>query len=194
MPQLGFDPARLARIGRHFAAYVDDGRLPGWQVQVSRRGEIAYRENYGWRDIENRLPVADDTVFRIYSMTKCITSVAAMILYEEGRFELTDPVAKYLPAFAQMRVLTGGSALKPVLRPATEPMRIVHLFNHTSGLTYGFHHIHVQDEISRNAGYEWGVPKGHTLAQCVDDWARLPLRFDPGTRCASVWPLGTPHS
>ena len=182
MTQLGFDPARLARIGRHFAAYVDDGRLPGWQVQVSRRGEIAYRENYGWRDVENQLPIEDDTVFRIYSMTKSITSVAAMMLYEEGRFELTDPVAKYLPAFANMRVLTGGSALKPVLRPATEPMRIVHLLNHTSGMTYGFHHIHVQDEMYRNAGYEWGTPKGHTLAQCVDDWAKLPLRFDPGTR------------
>ena len=182
MSQLGFDPARLARIGRHFAAYVDDGRLPGWQVQVSRRGEIAYRENYGWRDIENKLPVEDDTVFRIYSMTKPITSVAAMILYEEGRFELTDPVAKYLPAFAQMRVLTGGPAIKPVTRPATEPMRIVHLLNHTAGLTYGFHHIHVQDEIYRNAGFEWGVPKDWTLEQCVDAWATLPLRFDPGTR------------
>jgi CubicO group peptidase (beta-lactamase class C family) len=182
MTQLGFDPARLARIGRHFAAYVDDGRLPGWQVQVSRRGEIAYRENYGWRDVENRLPVEDDTVFRIYSMTKAITSVAVMMLYEEGRFELTDPVSKYLPAFAQMQVITGGTALKPTLRPAAAPMRIVHLLNHTSGLTYGFHHIHVQDEMYRNAGYEWGVPAGHTLAQCVDDWARLPLRFDPGTR------------
>jgi CubicO group peptidase (beta-lactamase class C family) len=182
MTQLGFDPARLARIGRHFAAYVDDGRLPGWQVQVSRRGEIAYRENYGWRDVENRLPVEDDTVFRIYSMTKAVTSVAVMMLYEEGRFELNDPVSRYLPAFAQMQVLTGGTALKPTLRPAAGPMRIVHLLNHTSGLTYGFHHIHVQDEMYRNAGYELGVPAGHTLARCVDDWARLPLRFDPGTR------------
>ncbi|MBS0317329.1 MAG: beta-lactamase family protein [Proteobacteria bacterium] len=180
--KLGFDPARLANIRRHFAAYVDDGRLPGWQVQVSRRGEIAYRENYGWRDVENKLPIEDDTVFRIYSMTKPITSVAAMMLYEEGRFELTDPLAKYIPAFAQMRVLEGGTALKPVTRPATEPIRVVHLLNHTSGLTYGFHHVHIQDEIYRNAGYEWGAPKGHTLAQCVQDWARLPLRFDPGSR------------
>ena len=178
----GFDPARLARIRQHFAAYVEDGRLPGWQVQLSRRGEIVYRESCGWRDIEAKLPIEDDTVFRIYSMTKPITSVAAMMLFEEGRFELTDPVAKYIPAFANLRVLEGGPALKPVTRPATEPMRIVHLLNHTSGLTYGFHHIHVQDEIYRNAGYEWGVPKGHTLEQCVDDWARLPLRFDPGAR------------
>ena len=182
MSQLGFDPTRLARIGRHFQAYVDDGRLPGWQIQVSRRGEIAYRERYGWRDLENRLPIEDDTVFRIYSMTKPITSVAIMMLYEEGHFELNDPVAKFIPAFADMRVLTGGPAVKPVTRPATTPMRIMHLLNHTSGMSYGFHHIHVQDEIYRNAGYEWGVPKGHTLEQCVDDWARLPLRFDPGER------------
>ena len=178
----GFDLARLARIGAHFAAYVDDGRLPGWQVQVSRRGEVVYRAQHGWRDIEARQPVEDDTVFRIYSMTKPITSVAAMMLYEEGRFELTDPIARFIPAFADMQVLEGGTALKPATRPAAGPIRVQHLLNHTSGLTYGFHHIHVQDEMYRNAGYEWGVPKGKTLAQAVDDWARLPLRFDPGTR------------
>lgn len=182
MPKQGFDAARLKNIKRHFAAYVDDGRLPGWQVQINRHGEAVYHENYGFRDIEKKLPIEDDTVFRIYSMTKPITSVAAMILFEEGRFELTDPVAKFMPEFANMRVITGGTAIKPMLRPATEPIRIVNLLNHTSGLTYGFHHIHVQDEMYRNAGYEWGAPKGHTLAQCVTDWARLPLRFDPGTR------------
>ena len=141
----GFDPARLARIGAHFAAYVDDGRLPGWQVQVSRRGEVVYRAQQGWRDLEARLPVEDDSVFRIFSMTKPITSVAAMMLYEQGRFELTDPIAKYVPAFADMRVLEGGTALKPATRPAAGPIRVQHLLNHTSGLTYGFHHVHVQD-------------------------------------------------
>ncbi|MBN9403924.1 MAG: beta-lactamase family protein [Burkholderiales bacterium] len=178
----GFDPARLARIGAHFAAYVDDGRLPGWQLQVSRRGEVVYRAQHGWRDVEARQPVEDDTVFRIYSMTKPITSVAAMMLYEEGHFELSDPIARFIPAFADMQVLEGGTALKPVTRPAAGPIRVQHLLNHTSGLTYGFHHIHVQDEMYRNAGYEWGVPKGKTLEQAVADWARLPLRFDPGTR------------
>ncbi|MCK9515728.1 MAG: serine hydrolase domain-containing protein [Ottowia sp.] len=181
MALAGFDQDRLAQIKRHFSAYVDDGRLPGWQVRVTRRGEVVYHENHGWRDVENQLPVEDDTVFRIYSMTKPVTSVAAMMLYEEGRFELTDPLADYLPAFADMRVYAGGPALKPVTRPATEPIRIWNLLNHTSGMTYGFHHVHVQDEIYRNAGYEWAAPKGHTLAQCADDWARLPLRFDPGS-------------
>lgn len=181
MSASGFDPARLARIRDHFATYVDDGRLPGWQIQITRRGEVAWRDNYGHRDLENKLPIEDDTVFRIYSMTKPVTSVAAMILFEEGHFELTDPISRFMPEFADMRVLTGGPALKPVTRPATEPIRVLHLLNHTSGLTYGFHHINVQDEIYRNAGYEWGVPKGHTLEQCVADWAKLPLRFDPGT-------------
>ena len=85
----GFDPARLARIKTHFAAYVQDGRLPGWQVQVSRRGEIVYRENCGHRDLEAKLPIEDDTVFRIYSMTKPITSVAFMMLVEEGKVDST---------------------------------------------------------------------------------------------------------
>ncbi|HEU0196390.1 MAG TPA: serine hydrolase domain-containing protein [Nevskiaceae bacterium] len=181
MPLLGFDPTRLGRIKSHFARYVDDGRLPGWQVQISRHGEVAYHENYGLRDMEARLPVADDTLFRIYSMTKPITTVAAMMLYEEGRFSLDDPIHHYLPAFSHLRVLTAGTALKPVTRPAAGPIRILHLLNHTSGLTYGFHHVHVQDEMYRNAGFEWGVPAGWTLEQAVDTWAKLPLRFDPGT-------------
>lgn len=182
MSVLGFDPSRLARIQDHFSAYVEDGRLPGWQVLVTRRGETAYRANHGWRDTDQKLPIEDDTVFRIFSMTKPITSVAVMMLYEQGRFELTDPVSRFIPAFEHLQVLDGGTALKPVLRPATEPMRIVHLLNHTSGLTYGFHHVHVQDEMYRNAGFEWGTPKDWTLEQCVDAWARLPLRFDPGAR------------
>lgn len=182
MPQSGFDAARLARIRTHFAPYVDDGRLPGWQVQVCRHGDVVYHASYGQRDLEAGLPVEDDTVFRIYSMTKPITTVAALMLYEEGRFELTDPIAEYLPEFADMRVITGGPALKPATRPAQTPIRILNLMNHTSGLTYGFHRIHVQDEIYRNAGYDWGAPAGKTLADCVHDWARMPLRFDPGTR------------
>ena len=182
MSVLGFDPERLARIGTHFSAYVDDGRLPGWQVLVTRRGEQAYRQSHGWRDVENKLPIEDNTVFRIFSMTKPVTSVAIMMLYEQGHFELTDPVSRFIPSFGNLQVYDGGPALKPVLRPATEPMRIVHLLNHTSGLTYGFHHVHVQDEMYRNAGFEWGTPEGWTLEQCVDAWARLPLRFDPGTR------------
>ncbi|MEO6955884.1 MAG: serine hydrolase domain-containing protein [Antricoccus sp.] len=179
---LGFDDDRLRRISTHFAKYVDDGRLPGWQVQVARGGEVVYRDSYGKRDLENDLPIEEDTVFRIYSMSKPITSVAAMMLYEEGEFELTDSIAKYIPAFSDMQVLAGGSSVKPKMRPADGQIQIRHLLNHTAGLTYGFHYVHTQDELYRKAGFEWGVPKGATSQEAVDAWAKLPLRFDPGTR------------
>src|SRR3954467_9105711 len=90
--EAGFDAERLQRIDRHFARYVDDGLLPGWLIAVARGGSIVHLSTYGQRDIEANEPVQLDTLFRIYSMTKPITSVAAMILYEEGAFELKDPV------------------------------------------------------------------------------------------------------
>jgi len=90
---LGFDPKRLARIPEHFKAYVDDGRLPGWQMVLSRRGEVVLSEQYGLRDLEAATPVEQDTIFRIYSMTKPITSVAIMMLMEQGKLKLRDPVS-----------------------------------------------------------------------------------------------------
>jgi CubicO group peptidase (beta-lactamase class C family) len=128
--QVGFDAARLRRIDRHFASYVDDGRLPGWQIVVSRRGQVVHSSTYGMRDVEAGLPVESDTLFRIYSMTKPITSVAAMMLYEEGAFELKDPVSRFVPAFADSRVFRGGSSVKPVTEPLVEPVRIWHLLTH----------------------------------------------------------------
>jgi CubicO group peptidase (beta-lactamase class C family) len=176
----GLDPDRLARIDRHFRAYVDDGRLPGWLVLVSRHGRIAYTSHCGWRDLEARLPVEPDTLFRIYSMTKPVTSVAAMMLYEEGAFELSDPVSRFIPSFAGMRVYVKGPAAKPVTVAAIAPVTIQHLLTHTSGLTYGFHRVHVVDELYRGAGFEWGSPPGMDLAGCCDAWASLPLAFQPG--------------
>lgn len=179
---LGFDPRRLNRIDDYLKKYVDDGRLPGWQLQVARSGQTAHFSSYGQRDVEAGLPVEDDTLFRIYSMTKPITTVAAMMLYEEGAFELTTPVSELIPSYKNLTVYEKGMALKPVTRPAANPMEIRHLMNHTSGLTYGFHHIHVQDEIYRNNGHEWGPPPGDDLAKACDTWAGMPLRFDPGTQ------------
>ena len=178
---VGFDAARLGRIDSHFARYVDDGRLPGWLILVSRGGKIAYLGQYGCRDLEARAPMAWDTLFRIYSMTKPVTAVAAMMLYEEGAFELKDPVSRFIPAFADVRVYRSGSALKPVTEPALEPVRIWHLLTHTAGLTYGFHHAHPVDTLYRAAGFEWGPPDGMDLAACCDVWAGLPLLFQPGT-------------
>ncbi len=180
--EVGFDAARLARIDSHFEAYVDDGRLPGWLVLVSRRGEIAHLSTYGARDLASGAPVETDTLFRIYSMSKPITSVAAMTLFEEGAFELTDPVSRYLPAFADMRVYQQGMAIKPVTRPAAEPVRIWHLLTHTAGLVYGFQHVSVVDEIYRNAGFDRTTPPGLDLAAMVDRVAGLPLLFEPGSQ------------
>jgi CubicO group peptidase (beta-lactamase class C family) len=179
--EVGFDAGRLARIDRHFQRYVDDGRLPGWLLVVARQGQVAHIAHYGRRDVEAGLPIEVDTVFRIYSMTKPVTSVAAMMLYEEGAFELKDPVSKFIPSFADVRVYTQGSALNPATVPAVEPVRVWHLLTHMSGLTYGFHHAHPVDAMYRAAGYEWSWPQGIDLAGACDAWAGIPLLFQPGS-------------
>ena len=181
MTDLTLDPDRLARIDGHFARYVDDGRLVGWQVLVGQHGDIVHRGSYGQADREAGRAVSDDTLWRIYSMTKPITSIAAMMLWEEGLFELTDPVSRFIPSFADAQVYDKGSAQKPYLVPAAEPVRMWHLLSHTSGLTYGFMHTHPVDALYRQAGYEWGVPPGLDLAAACDAWAGLPLLFQPGT-------------
>jgi CubicO group peptidase (beta-lactamase class C family) len=178
---VGFDPERLKRIDRHFERYVDDGRLPGWTIAISRRGHIVHLRTYGQRDLDSGAPIELDTLFRIYSMTKPITSVAAMMLYEEGAFDLKDPLYRYIPSFRDVKVYRSGSSTRPILEPAIDPVRIWHLLTHTSGLTYGFHYAHPVDAMYRAAGFEWGSPAGADLAACCDQWAALPLVFQPGT-------------
>ena len=184
---VGLDADRLRRIDRHFAGYVDDGRLPGWQVAVLRHGELVHHATYGQRVVErdgvaapNDTAWADDTIVRMFSMSKPITSVAAMMLYEEGAFELRTPVSTFIPEFADTPVYQTGPSTRPVTVPQTEPIRIWHLLTHTSGLTYGFHNSHVTDALYRAAGFDFGVPKGHDLAECCTRWAELPLAFQPG--------------
>jgi len=179
--EVGLDAQRLQRIDRHFARYVDDGRLPGWLVAVSRRGRMAHVSCHGSRDLQAGLPVEPDTLWRIYSMTKPVTSVAAMILCEEGAFELSDPVSNFIPAFAGVRVYAGGSDQRQVTVPAAEPVRIWHLLTQTSGLTYGFLRVHPVDALYRAAGFEWSVPAGVDLATACETWAGFPLLFQPGT-------------
>jgi CubicO group peptidase (beta-lactamase class C family) len=179
--EAGFDAQRLQRIDRHFDRYVEDGWLPGWLAVVARDGNVVHVGKGGRRDVARDLPVEADTVWRIYSMTKPITSVAAMMLYEEGAFELKDPVAKFIPSFAEARVWQAGTQMKPVTRPATEPVRMWHLLTHTSGLTYGFHFVHPVDGIYRDNGYTFGWPPGLDLAQATDQLASFPLLFEPGT-------------
>ncbi len=179
--RVGLDPIRLHRIAQRLDQYVDKGLLPGYSVAVGRGGQPAYVHHSGSRDLEASLPIEPDTVFRIYSMTKPVTAVAAMILWERGAFELTDPVSKYIPSFADCRVYVKGTASAPVTVPATEPVRIWHLLSHTAGLTYGFMRTHPVDEIYRLRGHELGVKEGMDLAAACDDWASMPLLFQPGS-------------
>jgi CubicO group peptidase (beta-lactamase class C family) len=179
--EVGFDPDRLRRVPGHLRRYVDDGRLAGWTVAVARRGRVVLLEHCGLADLEADRAVDDSTLWRIYSMTKPITSVAVLMLYERGLLELTDPVARFLPEFAEPRVYRAGSALAPATVPAVEPIRIWHLLTHTAGLTYGFHHTSPVDEMYRGKGFEFAVPTGMDLAGACAGWAALPLLFHPGT-------------
>jgi len=178
---VGLDPDRLERITAHFDTHVKEGRLPGWLCAVGRDGEVAWVGSGGHRNVELALPVETDTVWRIASMTKPLTSLAAMMLHEEGRFDLNDDVATWLPEFADPRVYVQGPLEDPITRPATDPIRVWHLLTHTSGLSYGFQRSHTVDAIYRQRGFEWGTPRGMDLATAVDEFAAIPLVFDPGT-------------
>jgi CubicO group peptidase (beta-lactamase class C family) len=179
--EVGFSAERLSRLDTHFERYVTDGLLAGWQVVVTRDGKVAHTASRGLADREASRAVTDDTMWRIYSMTKPITAVAALMLWEEGRFELNDPVSKFIPEFGDTQVFLGGTFLKPVLGPQTEPMRMWHLFTHTAGLTYGFMYSHPVDEIYRRRGLEWGFPRDLDLPGLCALWADLPLVFQPGS-------------
>jgi CubicO group peptidase (beta-lactamase class C family) len=171
----------LQRVDTHFQSYVDDGRLAGWSVAITRRGRVVHYSHAGVTDLDTGAPVTDDTAWRIYSMSKPITSVAAMMLVERGLIDLNDPISRWIPAFAQPRVYVAGSAANPGTAPATEPIRLWHLLTHTAGLTYGFHHAHAVDEIYRARGYEFGAPRGVDLAGACEVWASCPLLFQPGS-------------
>ena len=116
--EAGFDPARLNRIDRHYQRYVDEGKLPGFLAVIARDGRLVHVAKGGLRDVDAGTPVEADTLFRVYSMTKPITSAAAMMLWEEGAFELKDPVSRFIGAFADARVWVGGSQQKPETAPA----------------------------------------------------------------------------
>ena len=178
--EVGLDPGRLARLDAYLDGFVADGRHNGSLLVVTRRGRIAHVSHRGQRDAQAGLPVEPDTIWRIYSMTKPITSVAAMMLYEEGALSLFDPVAKFIPSFGDLRVYRHGMAAAPVTARAAETMRVWHLLTHTSGLTYGFQQANAVDEAYRAAGFFLDPPPEHDLASACDVWAGLPLLFEPG--------------
>jgi CubicO group peptidase (beta-lactamase class C family) len=179
--EVGLDPGRLARLDAYLDGFVANGRHKGSLLAITRGGRIAHVSHRGQRDAEAGLPVEPDTIWRIYSMTKPITSVAAMMLYEEGALSLFDPVAKFIPSFEDLRVYRHGMAAAPVTVRAAEPMLVWHLLTHTSGLTYGFQQANAVDEAYRAAGFFLDPPPEHDLASACDVWAGLPLLFEPGT-------------
>ena len=180
--EVGLDPGRLARLDAYLDGFVANGRHKGSLLVITRGGRIAHVSHRGQRDAEAGLPVEPDTIWRIYSMTKPITSVAAMMLYEEGALSLFDPVAKFIPSFGDLRVYRHGMAAAPVTVRAAEPMLVWHLLTHTSGLTYGFQQANAVDEAYRAAGFFLDPPPEHDLASACDVWAGLPLLFEPGRR------------
>ncbi|AWT46443.1 MULTISPECIES: serine hydrolase domain-containing protein [Streptomyces] len=180
--EAGLDAKALDRLDRHLAHLVDEGRLPGFLVSVARGGRVAHLTAHGLRDVAAGAPVTPDTLWRIYSMTKPVTAVAALLLVEEGRLALDDPVERHLPAFANPRVYVSGTGEDVVTRPAAGPILVRHLMTHTAGLTFAFYHTHPVDALYRAAGLHSSVPSGADLAETIEVYARLPLQFDPGTQ------------
>ncbi|WP_229819139.1 serine hydrolase domain-containing protein [Kordiimonas sediminis] len=179
---VGMNAAGLDRIGAHLRSrYVDPGKVAGTATLVARRGRICYLETEGVRDMERQTPMALDTIFRIYSMTKPITSIALMQLFEQGKISLTDPVEKFIPRFAGLQVWKSGAYPLFETVPSARPMQIRDLLTHMSGLTYDF-----MQQNNVDAAYgrsRIAHPKtGYTLDQMIDELAELPLVFSPGER------------
>lgn len=176
---LGFCPDRLARIDDFIKErYIDSGRFPGFSLLISRRGEIAHLSMQGHRNVETGAPMEQDSIVRIYSMSKPITSVALLSLYEEGRFRLEEPVSRFIPSWSDLRVWADGSSVAHSTTFPQREMTVRDLFTHTSGLTYGFMRRHPVDALYRRAGLD----DGHKLEDWVEILAGLPLLFSPGTQ------------
>src|SRR5881409_1329745 len=134
----GFDPARLEVLHQTVQRFVDQGQHAGIITLLARDGKIVDFRKYGYRDLEKQLPMERDTICRMYSMSKIITCAAMLVLFEEGRFNLDDPVVNYLPELKEMKVWDGGTQDAPKLEPLKRPITIKHLLTHTSGLIYDF--------------------------------------------------------
>ncbi|HZX84412.1 MAG TPA: serine hydrolase domain-containing protein [Reyranella sp.] len=181
--EVGLSAERLNRITQMLRADAEKGTIPGAVIMVARHGKVALFEAVGVSDPGTKTPMARDTLFRIYSMTKPITTVSAMMLFEEGRLQLSDPVAKYIAPFGGVKVgveKPAGDGAKPTLElvAARRPMSLQDLMRHTSGLTYGF----FGDMLVKKQYVESGQLTGdYTNAEFVERLAKLPLAFQPGT-------------
>jgi len=183
MPEsVGLDSGQLARVSEHLGKrYVGPGKIPGSITLVARRGQACYLDIQGYRDVERAAPMTEDTIVRIYSMSKPITSLAMMTLLERGLFSLDDPVHRFIPAWRNLGVWTGGSYPLFATEPPKRPMTIRDLLMHTSGLTYDFLRASNIDYAYRKL--QVGNPQpGYTLQSMIDQLATLPLVFSPGER------------
>jgi CubicO group peptidase (beta-lactamase class C family) len=187
--KLGLSKDKLNAMEDFFKdKYIQKGKLAGIQTLVARRGKVIHFESSGLRDVENNKKIEKDTIFRIYSMTKPITSVALMQLFEKGLFQLADPVSKFLPEFKNPKVFISGSYPHFMTRPADREISIRDLLTHTAGLTYGFHYRTNIDHAYRKV---WSGPRGDNtdfsfpplnLENFSQSIASLPLEFSPGDK------------
>lgn len=175
----GFASERLARIDGLMERYVEEKKLAGTLSLVYRKNQLVHLSAQGYRDREAQAPMTVDTLFRIYSMTKPITSVAALMLFEEGHFLLNDPIASILPEFEDMQVCVGSGPDGMLLEPARRPPSIQDLMRHTAGLSYGWHFDSPVEEIYRQKRKE---QQPSSLAEFVKNLAQLPLLYHPGER------------
>jgi len=180
LEDLGFSSDRLARIGEAMQRHVDAGRLAGMVTLIARHGQIAHLEAHGLMDRESQRPMTEDAIFRIFSMTKPITSVAAMMLYEEGQFVMETPAAEFVPELSGMVVYAGGDPGHYQTVPLERPITVEHLLTHTAGFTYGFDRRHPVDAILQ----DWIKAQARsrpTLAEWVPALTGVPLAHQPGT-------------
>jgi CubicO group peptidase (beta-lactamase class C family) len=168
--RLKVDEARLDKIDLLLQDYVDQGIIPHALTFVAKNGQVIHNKTFGWRDVEKQIPLEKDDIFRMYSQTKAITTVALMTLFEQGKFQLDDPVSKYIPEMTDQVIIPGGDPVAPQTRKAASPVLIRHLLSHSSGIT--------------GARLPRGVrgPQYETLKEHVIELVKAPLLFDPGTR------------
>jgi CubicO group peptidase (beta-lactamase class C family) len=176
---VGMSTERLARVNGWARRLVDDGKLAGLITMVLRRGKLVHFNACGMADVKREKRMAPDTIFRFYSMTKPLTSTAIMMLYEEGHFQLDDPITRFLPCFTDMRVFSGGMRGKLDTVPAERDITFRDLLTHTSGLTYGFMEASPVDALYRERGVDF-VTSDQTLAEVVEFAAGIPLIAQPG--------------
>jgi len=178
--EVGMSSKRLERIRPIMQGYVDQKKIAGLSTMIARKGKVVHFEQVGQQDKESNKSMSDDTIFRIYSMTKPIICVALMTLYEQGKFHLTDPVAKFIPAFADLKVLECYEKGEAKEADLLCPLTIQSLLTHTSGLTYDFLEDSPVGELYRQTGLLTNADR--TLEELVQELSRIPLAFQPDSR------------